>query len=711
MWIQSYIIRYVCLPEAAIGMAIERSSAMTAEELFAPDGPLAGEASGYEFRPQQARMAAAIAQTLEQGGSVVVEAGTGVGKSLAYLLPGALWAASGGRRLMVSTHTRALQEQILDRELPTVARVLKRLGQPLRFAMLMGAENYLCVRRLQRLTREPGLFSDSATTVLDELAAWARTADTGHRSRLPCLVPQGLWRRICRDPELCSEQGRRGSAVCGRCLYRCDRDRAEKAQVLVVNHALLLSGARLPAADALVIDEAHTFPEAAAAHFGTAVTPGRFLRLGEETAALARRIALAIGDADGSLAEAELCAGRCSEEGLLFIKEIAVRHGFSPRAGAAESGGKLLERGLGSAQPTSLPALERCLAEVRRLCPDPDDELEAHALQLRAGALRQDLRSLLEDQSLDTARWVEWYPLGAGRTDSPMPGPRAFGFELRCVPLDVSGPLSEKLLGQAIPMVMTSATLSSGRGLGEFKAQVGLQGARELVLDSPFDFRSQAALLILDDNLEPSDEAGYAEAVAQRCREIIPRVPGGVFILFSSWKMLRRVHGLIRRQVKGRPLWVQGVSGNEALLGDFIAAGNAVLLGVDTFWQGVDVPGAALSCVILAKLPFPNFASPVEEARRRWHESNGRSYFEAWSLPRAVMKLRQGFGRLIRTAADRGAVVILDSRILHKRYGEAFLEALPPCRRLSTVEEVSDFFAAGKPGQRAARSRRKRVSG
>jgi ATP-dependent DNA helicase DinG len=676
---------------------------MTAEQLFALDGPLAQEEPDYESRPQQARMAAAVQEVLERGGGLVVEAGTGVGKTLAYLLPGALWAASGGRRLQVSTHTRALQEQVMERELPTVARVLRRLGQPLRYAMLMGADNYLCVRRLERLVQEPGLFSDGATLILEDLAAWARRADTGHRSRLPQLVPQGLWRRICRDPEFCPEKGRQGAAQCGRCLYRCDRERAEKAQVLVINHALLLSAARLPPSDALVVDEAHTLAEVAAGRFGTAVTSGRFLRLAEETAALARRLAGGGKADEGSLAEAERCAARCVEEGPLFLKEIASGYGFSDRA--VEPGGKLLEGSPDHEEPPSLPGLERGLAEVRRLCADPEDELEAQALQARAAALRRDLRELLEERSLETARWVEWYPLDRSERRERDRGSRAFGFELRGVPLDVSEALSEKLQGPGVPVVMTSATLSWGRGLGEFKAQVGLAGARELALDSPFDFRSQAALLILDDEPEPSDEARYAAAVAQRCREIIPRVPGGVFILFSSWKMLRRVHGLIRRRIKGRPLWVQGASGNEALLSDFIAAGNAVLLGVDTFWQGVDVPGAALSCVVLTKLPFPNFASPVEEARRRWHESFGRSYFEAWSLPRAVMKLRQGFGRLIRTASDRGAVVILDSRILRKRYGEAFLEALPPCLRLSTMEGLADFFASGKPEKKAARRR------
>jgi len=677
---------------------------MTAEELFAPEGPLAREEPDYESRPQQARMAAAVLATLEQGGGLVVEAGTGVGKSLAYLLPGALWAVSGGRRLQVSTHTRALQEQVMERELPTVARVLKRLGHPLRYAMLMGGDNYLCVRRLERLVQSPELFSGSAMLVLEELAAWARTADTGQRSRLPQLVPQGLWRRICREPELCLGKGRRRPAQCGRCLYRCDRERAEKAQVLVVNHALLLSAARLPPSDALVVDEAHTLPDVAAGHFGTAVTPGRFLRLAEESAALARRAAGGGGEAEGPWAEVLRWAGLCAEEGPLLLKTVASRHGFSESA--AEPGGQLLDGPSEDVEPPSLPGLERCLAEARRLCPDPEDESEAQALQVRAAALRQDLRELFGAGSLDTARWVEWFPLGQPDRSESGRAPRGFGFELRAVPLDVSERLSERLLGPGSPVVMTSATLSSGRGLREFKEQVGLAGARELALDSPFDFRSQAALLILDDVCEPSDEAGYAAAVARSCCDIIPRIPGGVFILFSSWKMLRRVHGLIRGRVKGRPLWVQGVSGNETLLSDFISAGNAVLLGVDTFWQGVDVPGAALSCVILTKLPFPNFASPVEEARRRWHESYGRSYFECWSLPRAVMKLRQGFGRLIRSATDRGAVVILDPRILRKRYGETFLEALPPCRRLSSLEELSDFFPAKKARKRARKTSR-----
>ncbi len=637
-------------------------------------------------------MAIAVAEALQRNGRLVVEAGTGVGKSLAYLLPGALWASEQGRRLTVSTHTRALQEQIMGRELPVVSRVLGRLGRTLRTALLMGGENYLCVRRLERLARSPAFSLEPAALVLEELRFWTRTADTALRSCIPFSVPQDIWRRVCRDAEFCGRRGR----ICGRCLYRLDRRRAENSQVLVVNHALLLSGARLPPAGALVIDEAHSLLDAAAGHLGACVTVGRFLSLGETAADLARRIASAGGDAEGALAAAERRARLLVEAAPGFLGRVAADHGFRERS--ADAGAAPLEGIPEEVEPAALPELEGCLVEVLRRCPDAESDSEVRSLQANVAALRRDLREILSRESLDVARWVEWRPVAA-RADGEDAvsgadrAPRRFAFSLRAEPLEVSGALAERLWAQDIPLVLTSATLSAGRGLGEFKAAVGLPEARALALDSPFDFRSQAGLLILDGLPEPADEAGYAAAVAQRCRELIPHVSGGVFILFSSWRMLRQVHGLLRLSFKDRLLAVQGDSGSEALLNEFKAAGNAVLLGVDTFWQGVDVPGAALSCVMLAKLPFPNYASPLEAARRRWYESCGRSYFEDWSLPRAVMKLRQGFGRLIRGASDRGAVVILDSRILHKGYGDVFLDALPSCRRLSGVEDFAAFFS------------------
>lgn len=642
------------------------------ESLFAAGGPMSQVDPRFEERPQQTQMAVAVWSSLEEGRGLVVEAGTGIGKSLAYLLPAALWALSKGGRVLVSTHTRALQEQVFGRELPLAAKALGVLGQRLRYAMLMGAENYVCAQRLARAASAPELLPGAEAALLEKLALWARSSETAHRSAMPALAPPALWNRIARDPDLCSGPGGR---LPQDCLYRKDRERAERSEILVVNHALLLSGARLPSFDALIIDEAHTFEEAASSHFGVGVSTGRFLRLAEDTRVLAKLLQRA-GAEEAVRQALDSAARRCAEDSLRFLHELAQSHGR--QAGETEPGGKLLEEGE-APPPQSLAELEARLGELAGALSGREEELEARGLQLKAVALRNDLRQILEGRDLETARWIQWS--------------QSF-VELRASPLSVAERLAEGLLSRGIPIVMTSATLSAGRGLKEFKASLGFEGARELVLDSPFDYESQAALLLLE-GPPPSDEEDYAEALAGTCADIVSRVPGGVFILFSSWKTLRRVHSRLRKRVKDRPLWMQGATGNDALLGDFIEAGNAVLLGVDTFWQGVDVPGAALSCVVLTKLPFPNIASPVEEARRRWHESLERSYFGAHSLPRAVMKFRQGFGRLIRSTEDRGAVVVLDPRITRKGYGSAFLEALPKCRRLESLDELGGFFAEG----------------
>lgn len=634
--------------------------------LFAPDGLVAAQDERFEERPQQVAMAEAVWEALVNERGLVVEAGTGVGKSLAYLLPAALWAVANNTRVLVSTHTRALQEQLLERELPLVERVLREMGLVFRHAMLMGADNYLCVERLRRAALQPSLQGGGDGALLQQLRDWASTATTAHRSALPRLVPASVWHRIVRDPDLC--QGSGGGRWADGCLYRRDRERAERSHLLVVNHALLLSGARLPAYDALIVDEAHTFEDAASSHFGLAASQSRGARLVSDAEALARAAA-----ASGEALLGE--AGRAAEAWRAFLDQVACEHGR--KEGDLEPGGRLLdeaEREL----PGALARAEAALGELAVAFAGKDLELEARTLQLRFAGLRHDAESILSASDSALARWVQWGP---------------WGVELRAAPLEVGERLADALLSRGMPVIMTSATLSSGRGLAAFKRAVGFDGARELALDSPFDYEKQAALLLWDGLPEPSEDEDYAKELAAACKAVVKQVPGGVFLLFSSWKMMRRVHAKLRRSIKDRPLWIQGDAGHEALVSEFMSAGNAVLLGVDTFWQGVDVPGSALSCVVLVKLPFPNLASPVEEARRKHYESLEKSYFGEYSLPKAVLKLRQGFGRLIRSAADRGAVVILDPRIRTKRYGASFLEALPKCRRLKDVSELGEFFA------------------
>jgi ATP-dependent DNA helicase DinG len=620
----------------------------------------------HEVRPPQEAMARAVWDALEGERNLVVEAGTGVGKSLAYLLPAALWALRHDKRVLVSTHTRALQEQLMGSDLPAAAKVLGEGGLPLRTAMLMGAENYLCMQRLSRLAAQPSLTSEGGERTVAALAEWAKGASSGHRSALPELVPETLWRKLHRDSDVCLGPG---GPYWDRCLWRKDREKAERAHIVVVNHALLLSGARLPPYDAVILDEAHNLEEAATQRYGSHVSLGRMSLLSEEAAATGKvlgREALADAAHQALAGVARFLEGMARDRGLNGPDD--------------EASGKLLEK-TPEAPPTALIGLDKALAELALDFEGRPEENDLRLLHARVTGLGMDLMQILKPSGGETARWVSW----------PRTGP-----ELRSAPLDVGQRLAEGLFSKGVPSILTSATLSTGDGgLKEFKARVGLPDATELVLDSPYDYRSQAALWLADGIPSPKEEDAHAEAVAARCADIVAAVPGGVFILFSSWRLLRRVHAILRKSLKGkRPVWAQGSAGHEALLEQFEAAGDAVLLGVDTFWQGVDVPGAALSCVVLVKLPFPNISSPVEEARKRWLEENGREYFRDWSLPKAVMKFRQGFGRLIRSSTDRGAVVVLDSRLLHKGYGKFFVESLPSCKRLEGLDELKAFFAS-----------------
>lgn len=637
---------------------------MTAEldKVFGEGGALARVLPGWEPREPQERMAEAVAQALEREERLVVEAGTGVGKSLAYLLPAALWAVRHNTRVLVSTHTRALQEQLMNGDLPVVARVLQELGLPLKFAMLMGADNYLCVQRLTRLRLQPTNVSGEGRRTLDELEEWTKDAKTGHRSAMPFHVPQNLWDRLARDTDVCLGPS---GPYWERCLWRRDRERAEKAHIVVVNHALLLSGARLPPYDAVILDEAHNLEEAAVSRFGCEVSTGRVVTLCDEV----RMTGKLAADAKVSAA-----ADAAEEAGAKVLRELAVAHGL--KSPEDEASGRLLEK-TPDAAPPAVRALEGLLTAAVVEHEGRAWEPDLRSLQARATMLARDFAEILKP-SPDTARWVSW----------PRTGP-----ELRAAPLDVGKRLAEGLFARGVPTVLTSATLAAGDGLAGFKARVGLPDARELALDSPYDYRTQAALWTVPGLPDPKDEAAHAEAVAHMCEQVVKAVPGGVFLLFSSWRLLKRVHAILRETVGGsRRLLAQGPTGHEALLEEFADTGDAVLLGVDTFWQGVDVPGPALSCVVLTKLPFANVSSPLEEARRRWFEDNGKDYFRDWSLPKAVMKFRQGFGRLIRTGSDRGAVVVLDPRLLKRGYGHFFLEALPSCRRLESLTELERFF-------------------
>lgn len=634
------------------------------ETIFKKADALADLLPGHERRPEQEEMARAVAAALSDNSNLVVEAETGVGKSLGYLIPAAIWAATTNRRLIVSTYTRALQEQLLEKEIPVAREALRRLGLPLRSALLMGADNYLCVARLER-TAARGNFTGSARDIVRDLREWAATATTGMRSRAPMSVPQNLWERVCRDPQICVAPPKNSALSC---LWKKDRDAADQAHIVVVNHALLLSAARLPSFDAVVIDEAHNLEDAAVSRFGCEVGAAQLKTLCDDAAEVAKNFP------EGGMTAAASAARAAGGE---FFDKVARDNNLGDLD--KDGGGKLIDT-VPNSTPPEFAALESAIAKLVAAHVDHPQVAELQSLYSRMLAFGHDL-ALIMSPGPATARWV-------ARGEA--------GPELRAAPLNVGDRLSETLFGRGVSVILTSATLRAGRDLKSFKERVGIGESAELVLNSPFDFKTQAGFWCPEDLPDPKDEDAHTKAVVQKCAEILPVVPGGAFILFASWRQLRLAAAALREKLPGRKIWMQGAHGNEELLEHFAAAGDAVLLGVDTFWQGVDVPGSALSCVILAKLPFPSPASPLEQARKQWYADEDRDYFHEYSTPKAVMKFRQGFGRLIRSSTDRGAVICLDPRLVKRGYGKSFLKAIPECQKLTSLDDLKKFFAADR---------------
>ena len=649
------------------------------DDLFGPDGTLARRHPGYEFREEQLLLAKEVAGALEDGSTLVAEAGTGVGKSMAYLLPAALWAAANEKRVLVSTHTKALQEQLIHKDLPDIAAALSEHGIALRFSHLMGADNYLCLQRLDTACkREP-------EPVLDRLSEWARTATTASRSSIPFPVPPTVWSAVCRDTDLCL--GDRGPFR-DRCLFKKERQRAMSAHIVVVNHSLFLSGGWLPPHHAVVFDEAHNLEGAAKDLMTRQVSTSRWDRLlndiynPESRKGFARRM---LAEDRALEAEASRVLKLAKEEGRAFFRKIAADHELAARDPHVQA--RRLREGY-KIENTLDPILKSLLEMFKtwgKALENDEEEAELASLVRRATECNVDLNAFLHGEQNGHAHWVEREKEWIGLQIAPLDLAESLGHEW------------EQLKERKVGLVFTSATLATGGSLRHFLETHGIANANDLKLGSPFDYKNNACLF-LDPSI-PSPQAqpaAYREAVARRLLEIVPVVKGGVFVLFTSFQTMDAVLKRVREKLaKDRPVFVQGEAPPAELLKGFRAAGDGVLFGVDTFWQGVDVQGESLACVVITKLPFGNFTTPIEEARREWFVTQGRDYFSEHSLPRAVLKFRQGFGRLIRSKTDRGAVVVLDSRITTGFYKQAFIDALPACRHAESVSDLAEFFAAG----------------
>ena len=640
------------------------------EDLLGAEGPLARHIPGFAPRPQQQKLAAAVARSLEHYEVLVAEAGTGTGKTFAYLLPALL----SGRRVLISTGTKTLQDQLFHRDLPAVRAAI---GAPVKTALLKGRSNYLCRHRLA-WNVEQGLFDSRER--LKELAAvrqWAgvtKSGDTGELDAVP--ENSSLW------PQVTSTQDNCLGAECPeyeRCFVLEARRAAQEADVVVVNHHLLLAdmvlkedgfGELLPGADAVIVDEAHQLPEVATQYFGVSVSTRQLADWLQDLRAEYGRNAADMPDFESVL--------KVYEDTLNTLRPLFA-DGVGRREWEAVPQRAELRRRLQAVQASLealKPALDALASRSRGLesCRD------------RAQLLQHRLGTFLDDDERRQVRWIEHH----GRHCS---------FNL--TPLDASERFAARMQEHPSAWVFLSATLSVGGEFGHFRERLGIGEAEELLLGSPFDFEHNA-LLYLPPRLPAVDDPGYTRAVVEAARPVLEASGGRAFLLFTSHRALQEAAEMLRGSLDF-PLLVQGDMPRRRLLEAFRDLGNAVLIGTSSFWEGVDVKGPALSVVVIDRLPFASPGDPVLKARLEYLRNDGRNPFMEYQLPQAVLALKQGVGRLIRDAADKGVMVLCDPRLTGKPYGRVFRESLPPMRPTRDLDDVRDFLreALAEPEARA----------
>jgi len=710
--------------------------------IFSNDGMLASHLKGYEQRDEQLAMAFAVSEAFNRDRVVLVEAGTGTGKSLAYLIPAILWAVRNNERVVISTNTINLQEQLIRKDIPFLA---KHANLEFKAALIKGRSNYVCLRKLESAEHEPSLFPDEATAEITSIIEWSRSSRDGCRSDLAFLPKSGTWEEVCCEADQC---GRSRCKHFNNCFFYRARREASAARILVANHALLLSDivlrketgydatAILPPFTRLIFDEGHHLEDVATSHLSLVISRGAILkqlnRLVPAKAArsglltiMLNRLARDLPDSMDDL-YSELSA-------LLETHLIPKSHDLTVLTeGTMDWLGLAVEGELGKAAGREqklriTPQVEQgtlwkeCQIRLRALADGVNDYTSAlRSLLRRAEDLPEKLRERMNDQLVDAGgierrlqamaegllfcigeaeeycRWLEVKRVSRGMQA-----------RICAAPLDVAAQVKERVLDRIKTMIVTSATLTVGGDFGYLKRRTGfalLDKGRldELRLASPFDYNRQVFAAVPDDMPEPT-ASGYRAALEQHILQAISISGGGAFVLFTSYDLLNKVYTTLAPELARRGIVVmkQGETGRHALLARFRKEQSGVLFGTDSFWEGVDVKGEALRLVIMTRLPFQVPTEPVQQARSERIEATGGDSFRDFSIPQAVIKFRQGFGRLIRSRDDRGAVLILDRRLTTKGYGKIFLRSLPDMELVrgdsgEMFERMRVFFLASK---------------
>lgn len=654
---------------------------MNAVDVLGPGGLVQRELPGYEHRPQQLEMAELVGRALADKEHLIVEAGTGVGKSFAYLAP-AIGLATGesDKRVVISTHTIALQEQLIEKDIPFLKKIL-----PVEFkaVLVKGRSNYLCLRRLESASRrQDRLFgTERELKNLWRLEGWASETRDGSKRSLPFSVVPAVWQKICADRHSC--QGRSCEQF-GKCFYQGSRRKMMGAQILVVNHALFFSdlvlragsGKVLPSYDAVVLDEAHRVEEVASDHLGGRMSGGQVEYLLNILYHPQNQKGILGPMADGQRAREAAEAARWANE--QFFAELARwQQTYGQRNGRLTA-----PNVVGNQLSPALMDLANQLRQLSLKLEDAQLELAGYASQ--AEELAGQLQVLLDQQIEDAVYWLEPESTRPGRSGR-------LRWRLACAPVDVGPDLKRMLWDKVDSVVLTSATLSAGvssdaddgeTDFGFLRSRLGLAKAKGAQLGSPFNFAEQVKVYVEAGLGNPNEQAVFLPAACEAIKKYVRMSRGRAFVLFTSWQMLSRAAEELSQffDNEGVTLLVQKEGRSRTrLLNEFRKDTHSVLFGTASFWQGVDVKGEALSNVIIMKLPFAVPDEPLTQARLEQIRSRGGKPFMEFQLPEAILRFKQGFGRLIRSRQDSGIVVVLDSRVVSQWYGRRFLDALPEC--------------------------------